>query len=505
MSIENSEDLARRIFECGLAENRAIDEVMTELGARGSSLEMFRQELLRREILTNWQLRRIEEGSRTGFFFGDWKVLYLVGAGTFARVYRASNRKTGEVRAVKVLRQRYVADKATTENFVREGKTVMRLQHENIIRIHEVESDKDRTFMVMDLIEGQNLRDYVKAHGKLDLGRALAILRDLASGLAYAYKRGITHRDLKLSNVLLSATGNAYLVDFGLAGGDKDVTGEAEDMVNPRSIDYAGLERVTKVRRNDKRSDIFFLGCMFYHMLAGKPALVETRDRMRRLSSQRFKEIVPIVNLVPDVPGRVQVLLNKLLELDPNRRIQTPMEVLETVESILDAMNAGEQDDTGRELAAQEESRRQEVKTKEEEGNGRTVMLIEGKPKVQDLFREKLKEVGYKVLIFSDSRRALSRFEYMDPTQPVPADVVLFSCADMGVDVLNAFNFFATNEETKNLPAILLVTDHQQSFVKQAKLAKHRTVMSLPVKMKDLRSQLLSLLDKSANQSVGVE
>ena len=217
MSLDTTEELSRRIFECGLAENRELDAVGTELGARGSSIDVFRQELLRREILTNWQLKRIDEGSKTGFFFGDWKVLYLVGAGTFARVYRATHRKTGEVRAVKVLRQRYVTDKATTENFVREGKTVMRLQQENIIRIHEVQSDKDRTFMVMDLIEGQNLRDYVKAHGRLELMRSLVILRDLSAGLSYAYKRGITHRDLKLSNVLLASNGKACLVDFGLA------------------------------------------------------------------------------------------------------------------------------------------------------------------------------------------------------------------------------------------------------------------------------------------------
>lgn len=501
MSIETTEELARRIYECGLAETKDIDRIVTDLGARATSLETFRQELLSREVLTNWQLKRVEEGARTGFFFGDWKVLYLVGAGTFARVYRAENRKTGEVRAVKVLRQRYISDKGTTENFVREGKTVMRLQHPNIIRIYDVQSDKDRTFMVMDLIEGQNLRDYVKAHVRLDLERALTILRDLASGLWFAYKRGITHRDLKLSNVLLSSSGTAFLVDFGLAGGDKDVTGDSEDMVNPRSIDYAGLERITKVRRNDKRSDIFFLGCMLYHMLAGRPAMVETRDRMRRLSAQRYKEIPPITTILPDLPGRVQVLLNKMLELDPNRRLQTPGEVFDTVDSILNSMAAGESDETGAALAAQQNAAHLEAKAKEEEGLGRTLMLIEGKQKLQDLFREKLKELGYRVLIFSDPRRALSRFEYLDPAEPLPADVVLFSCADLGADALNAFNFFATNEETHRFPAILFVADNQQALAKQAKLAEHRAVLPLPVKMRDLRALLQKLLEQSPSKA----
>jgi serine/threonine protein kinase len=270
-------------------------------------------------------------------------------------------------------------------------------------------------------------------------------------------------------------------------------------MVNPRSIDYAGLERVTKVRRNDKRSDIFFLGCMLYHMLAGKPAMTETRDRMRRLSAQRFKEIPPITSLVPDLPGRVQVLVSKMLELDANKRIQTPGDVFETVDSIIKAIEAGEKDDLGPGMAEAAAQRQSEAKAKEEEGNGRTLMLIESKQKLQDLFREKLKEVGYKLLIFSDPRRALSRFEYMDPTAPPPAEVVMFSCSDMGADALNAFNFFATSDDTKKFPAILLVTENQQSLAKQAKLANHRRVMTLPVKMKELRQSLLELMEQSSS------
>jgi serine/threonine-protein kinase len=233
---------------------------------------------------------------------------------------------------------------------------------------------------------------------------------------------------------------------------------------------------------------------MLYHMLSGRPAMVETRDRMLRLSAQRFKEILPITALVPDLPGRVQVLVNKMLELDVNRRMQTPQEVFETVDSILQGIAAGEKDDLGPEMAERMLAKHAAAKAKEEEGNGRTLMLIESKQKLQDLFREKLKEVGYKLLIFSDPRRALSRFEYMDPTESPPAEVVLFSCADLGVDALNAFNFFATHDDSKNIPAILLVTENQTAYAKQAKLGPMRTVMSLPVKMRELRQTLVELM-----------
>lgn len=510
MSLDTTEALSHRIFECGLAETSDLTQITTELGSRANSLDAFKSELLRRELLTNWQLRRVEEGFKTGFFFGNWKVLYLVGAGTFARVYRSTHRISGDVRAVKVLRQRYVDDKTTTEQFVREGTTVMRFSHENIIKIYEVESDRDRTYMVMDLIEGQNLRDYVKAHNQLDLMRALAITRDLASGLSYAFKRGITHRDLKLSNVLLSSSGSACLVDFGLAGGDKEITGETEDMVNPRSIDYAALERVMKVRRNDKRSDIFFLGCMLYHMLSGKPALYETRERMQRLSTQRFKDIVPITKLLPELPGRVVVLLGKMMELDADKRLQTPGDVFDAVVATISALEAGENEAFDPVLAAKAERDFVRSTKREEEGKGRTIMLIESKAKLQDLFRDKLKEVGYKVLIFSDPRRALTRFEYIDPTEPPIADVVLFSCAELGTDGLSAFNYFANGDETKSIPAVLMVTDQQSHFVTQAKLSPIRTFLELPVKVSRLRKTMLGLLaeqqklqQQSVNQASG--
>ena len=96
---------------------------------------------------------------------------------------------------------------------------------------------------------------------------------DIAAGLSYAFERGICHRDLKMSNVLVSSVGQAMLLDFGLAAAEND---DAANSPNPRTIDYAGLERATGVRKDDQRSDIYFLGCIFYHMLTGKPPIVET-------------------------------------------------------------------------------------------------------------------------------------------------------------------------------------------------------------------------------------
>ena len=243
-----AEQLGQRALECRLLDAREIDKVVSAAGGRNAPHEDLQRILIQKELLTNWQITRLIEGHRRGYFYGMWKVLYLVGAGTFARVYRGSHTKTEDIKAIKVLRNRYSADVETQDSFLREAKVVMKLRHPNIVPIYEVDEDKGRTYMVMDFVEGQNLRDYVKAHKKLNVKTALKIVRDLAAGLDHAFESGITHRDLKLSNVLLSTKGQAKLVDFGLAAVNTE--GAGDDGFNPRSIDYAGLEKTTNVRRD---------------------------------------------------------------------------------------------------------------------------------------------------------------------------------------------------------------------------------------------------------------
>ena len=130
-----------------------------------------------------------------------------------------------------------------------------------------------------------------------------------------------------------------------------------------------------------------------------------------------------------------------------------------------------------------------------DEGCDRTVMLVESNSKVQDSLRKKLKALGYRVLIMGDPKRAIQRFEYLDPAEDLPAECVIFSCTDLGKRALAAFNEFGENENTKDIPAILMVTDAQQKYLEVAKLGANRTNLSLPVKFKRVRQKLRQLLN----------
>ena len=493
MSELTAEQLGQRALECRLLDAREIDKAVSAAGGRNAPYEDLQRILIQREMLTNWQLTRLVEGHRKGYFYGQWKVLYLVGAGTFARVYRGSHVKTEDIKAIKVLRNRYSADMETQDSFLREAKVVMKLRHPNIVPIYEVDEDKGRTYMVMDFVEGQNLRDYVKAHKKLNVKTALKIVRDLAAGLDHAFEFGVCHRDLKLSNVLLSTKGQAKIVDFGLAAVNTD-DGKSDENFNPRSIDYAGLEKSTGVKRDDRRSDIYFLGCMLYQILTGEPPLMETRERHKRISARRFKDVIPITNLQPGLPHRVVVLCHRLMELDPERRPQTPGLALKEIDAVIEAIDAGETQQYDASLVEQHSEEYLRMTQKQSEGEGKTVMLIESNVKIQDALRKKLKDIGYRVLILSDPKRAITRFENLDPSEDRPADCVIFGSTGLGRTGIEAFDYFTKTDFTQSVPALVLISKDFQKLVPQLQLDEMHVALDLPLKFKNVRKALNQLL-----------
>jgi serine/threonine protein kinase len=463
--------------------------------------------MVRRELLTNFQVDRILAGKRDGYHYGKYRVLYMVGSGTFARVYRAVDRETNKVRAVKVLRKRYADDLVTTEQFLREARMVMPLRHPNIVPVYDVLEDHHRPFMVMDFVEGQNLRDFIKIHKRLQLPVSLRLTADVLAGLDYALsKASVTHRDMKLSNVLISSHGRAKLVDFGLAAISADMSEAAIAAApNPRSIDYAGLERVTGVRKNDTRSDLYFVGVMLYHMLTGHSPLYETRDRIKRLSVRRYREITPLNQLAPELPNYVIAMVNRAMDLKVERRYQSPAEMLDELRRVTERVKKGDPgvriSDRAPETAETQPVVPQEAPL-EQEGESRTVMLVESNIKMQDSIRAALKKRGYRVLVISDPQRALGRLEEHDEPEPL-ADCVIFSTAELGESAVDAFNSLAEMEETKATPAILLVRKDNSKLSRRAEVNEHRLVLPMGGKIRNLRQTLLRLLNQQATSERG--
>jgi eukaryotic-like serine/threonine-protein kinase len=479
--------LAQRIVELGLVEPLAMEKIWSDIGIMDPTCDDLLVGLQRRELLTNLQVDRILKGERTGYFYGNWKVLYLIGAGTFARVYRSVHRETGRVAAVKVLRKRHRNEPLQVEQFLREARVGMQLRHPNIVAIQEVESDPRNPFMVMEFVEGQTLRELIQIRKKIDSLTSLRLMYDVATGLAYASSQGVTHRDMKLSNVLVTSQGRAKLVDFGLAAlADTSNEQALADCPSARAIDYAALERGTGVRKDDPRSDIYFWGAMLYHILVGNPPLTETRDRLARLNVSRFREVPHINKIDPDIPFCVASIVHKAMEFDPTKRFQNPAELVHETRLGIQRLESGK---TGNEEVTSEDEA--DIVPDSMEGADKVIMLIESKMEFQDLIREKLKKRGYRVLVFSDPARALSRFA---PDEDLPAHCVLFSAPELGAAALDAFNQFATDVHTSKIPAILLVDRKQQYVIRNAQTGPNRMMLAMPLKVRELRAALLKLI-----------
>jgi len=496
MSLPSAEKVAQRAFDLGLLDERQLQQVWASFGSRNVRVDDFLKMLVRREFMTNYQVERLVKGERSGFFFGKYKVLYLVGSGTFARVYRAVHQESQQVVAVKVLRNRFSDSPDHFNQFVREGRVGCSLRHPNIVPIYDVVSTGKTHFLVMEFVEGRNLREFVKIRKKLDAHEATHLMTGIVRGMQYAFEHGLTHRDLKMNNVLVSSRGEAKLVDFGLAAMDETLNGDTlAELPNARTIDYAALERATGVRKDDTRSDIYFLGCIFYNMLVGQPPLSETKDRLQRLSKSRFLGVKPIRQVDPTIPDTVALVVNKAMSLDPNRRYQSPRAMLTDLE-LAAARLAGDENALGSSLAAAAQAQDDSTAITEKPKQY-AVMIVESDPDLQEVFRNGFKRAGYRVLLTSDPHRALDRLR-----QDIGvADCVVFNGQKIGESALEVFNTFGEDARTALIPAVLLLDGKQRDWEKDAVTARHRLVLQMPITMKKLRAVLAKLVRMEAGET----
>jgi serine/threonine-protein kinase len=467
----SAETIAQRVIELHLVDSQQVQEAWSELG-REATADQLLQSLVRRNQLTSWQVERIKKDYRVGFFYNDYKILYLAGAGTFARVYRAMHKDTGEIVAVKVLRSRHVDDDDVVAHFSREGQVGKKLRHPNIVAVYAHGEEHRTWYIVMEFVEGNNLRDFVKIRKRLSPEEATQILIEITNGIKYANQHGFAHRDMKMTNVLISTSGQSKLIDFGLAAK------KGEEV--PRTVDYAGLEKAGGGPKDDPRSDLYFLGCIYYHMLTGEPPLRETKNRAERGSRGRFLNVVPIQHLSLGIPRYVGEIVDRAMHINPDIRYQSPAQFLIDLRRIQERLQHEQ-------TSAAEEGAEEAVVVS---GPKRPVMIVESDANSQEQFREGLRKSGYRVLLTGDPFRALERFA----EDPEVAECVIFSAETIGRDALDAFNKFAENEKTRHIPAILLLAIDQRDWRHEANLAEHRVFLSMPVKLKALRSVLTRLL-----------
>ena len=254
---------------------------------------------------------------------GHYDIEREIGQGAFATVYLAQDLKHERKVALKVLLADPTSDTGELR-FIREIRVLARLQHPNILPLHDSGHVDALLYYVMPYVAGETLRDRINRERQLEVSAAFRIAREAADALAYAHGQGIIHRDIKPENILLSA-GHSMLADFGIAraidlAGVRQLTRTGTG--SPGTPAYMSPEQLMGDRELDGRSDIYSLGCVLYEMLTGKPPFTGKEGFVKR-----FTETAPTVSSVRrDVPPWVDRVVGTALERAQNDRYQTAYE-----------------------------------------------------------------------------------------------------------------------------------------------------------------------------------
>jgi tRNA A-37 threonylcarbamoyl transferase component Bud32 len=468
--------------------------------AEDGGLDTICRVLLRKGYLTSWQLERVKKGDSAGFFFGGCKVLFHLAEGTFARVYRGMRADTGSPVAVKVLRKRFGNDPESVRRFNKEAEEGMKLRHPNIVLILDHGEQDRQHYMLMEYVEGSNLRDLLKIRQRIDPAGALPMMIGLAQGLKYSIDQGVTHRDIKGSNILVSTNGVAKLVDFGLATIEGD--GKKGASVNPRTVDYSALERTCGSEKGDPRSDIFFLGCVFYQMLTGQPAMAETetKDMLAKMLKRSFGAIKPLSDQRYAPDAELCRIVEKMMKVELKARYQTVDEVIADLEAYEARRSPSYHAPESDELSFDDESvflhsiRGDAGKpahgAKAEAVAPKNVLCVESQGEIQEAFRKTLSKMGYRVFLVGDPERAAERYREQPP------DAVIFDADGLGPEAVQAFLDMhdKAHEDGHALAALVLLGPRQSTLKDKLPTDDRLVVLSKPLKMKQVQDAITQLL-----------
>jgi serine/threonine protein kinase len=454
--------------------------------------------LTRKGYLTSWQIERLKKGDPAGFFYGEAKVLFHLAEGTFARVYRAQHATSGQPLAIKVLRQRFVQIPEAVQRFHKEAEAGMRLSHPNIVRIIDVGQQENRHFMIMEYVEGMNLRDFLKLRTRMKGHQALPLMLGLAQGMDYSLQQGITHRDIKGTNILISNKGVAKLVDFGLATieGDEHKPG----VKSQRTVDYSALERTCKSPKGDPRSDVYFLGCVFYQMVTGQLPMeeAESKDMLKKMLVRSFGAIKPIVEHPYAPDEELCDIIDKMMKIDLKARYQTMHEVVEDLEKYKASLETGDhhakkhQDDEFASIfVLPPEPEPAPVEPPPAKPVPQySVLCVEAQDEIQDVLRKTLTRMGYRALVVRDAERAAERY------RESPVDAVIFDADGQGAEAIDHLIDMQdkAEEDERTLVALVLLGPRQGDLREKVPAGDRIVVLSKPLKMKEVQESLHRLL-----------
>jgi serine/threonine protein kinase len=270
---------------------------------------------------------------------GPYQILKRLGQGGMGAVYQARHVKLDKLVALKVLAPHLVDNSEALQRFEREMKAVGKLDHPNIVRAMDAGQAGQLHYLVMEYVEGTDLQRLVRANGPQPIGEACRLVRQAARALGYAHSRGLVHRDVKPSNLLLTAEGQIKVLDLGLArlGAASDsLTSSGASLGTP---DYMAPEQWTDVRLVDHRSDLYALGCTLFYLLTGRPPFGDEQHSTvaSKMAGHIYDAPPSLTDALPGVPEQLNALYLQLLAKQRDDRPVSALEVAEALAPFADS------------------------------------------------------------------------------------------------------------------------------------------------------------------------
>ena len=307
-------------------------------------VDSFRRFLVNRRALTDYQAALIQRGRPDGFFLGDYKILDQIGKGQMGGVYKAVH-TFGQLVALKILPASRAKSTHVLGRFQREARLLTQLDHPNVVRAYQVGESGGVYYIVMEVLEGETLNEVLERRTRLPLAEAARLMRQVLDGLQHLHDRRMVHRDVKPSNLMLTPErakdkpdttwdATVKILDIGLgrelfdedapeAQIETQLTQEGSVLGTP---DYLAPEQAKDARSADIRADVYGVGCVMYHCLAGRPPFAET-NIMAQMLKHATEKPAPLAALVGEaLPAGFQEVMDRFLAKRADDRYPTPAE-----------------------------------------------------------------------------------------------------------------------------------------------------------------------------------
>lgn len=259
---------------------------------------------------------------------GRYEILEVIGTGGMAVVYKARCHRLNRLVAIKILKDEFAGDEEFRRRFHAEGEAVAMLSHPNIVQVYDVSTSDDANYIVMELIDGISLKQYMEKKGILNWKETLHFAMQIAKALEHAHSRGIVHRDIKPHNVMVLKNGSVKVMDFGIArvmNKSNTLTKEALG-----SVHYISPEQA-KGGHTDNRSDLYSLSVVMYEMMAGRPPY--DGESAVSVAIQHINGGAPMPSVYnPNIPSGLEQIIMKGMSLEPRDRYDSATDMLRDME-----------------------------------------------------------------------------------------------------------------------------------------------------------------------------